>query len=127
MTPYEALYHRNCRSPLCWYETGERKLIGPTVVKETTEATQIIRDRLRTVQSRQKSYEDRRRRDLDFAVGDKVFLKLSPTKGIMRFGKQGKLSPRIIGPFEIIKQIGEVAYRLALLPQLSNMHNMLHV
>lgn len=120
MAPYD-------RSPLSWYETSERKLIGRTVVKETSEATQIIRDRLRTVQSKQKSYEDRHRRDLDFAVGDKVFLKLSPTKGIMRFGKQGKLSPRIIGPLKIIKQIGEVAYRLALLSQLSSMHNVLHV
>ncbi|GMP39203.1 hypothetical protein CsSME_00010138 [Camellia sinensis var. sinensis] len=88
---------------------------------------ELIRKRLVTAQSRQKSYADRRRRPLAFEVGDHVFLKISPRRGLMRFGKSGKLSPRFIGPFEILEGIGEVAYRLALPPQLSGVHDVFHV
>ena len=80
-----------------------------------------------TAQSRQKSYADKRRRPLEFQVGDAVFLKVAPLKGVMRFGKKGKLSPRYMGPFEIIERIGKVAYRLALSPDLSAVHNVFHV
>ncbi|KAL5555163.1 hypothetical protein UlMin_037399 [Ulmus minor] len=82
---------------------------------------------MKTAQSRQKSYADRRRRPLEFQVGDLVFLKVAPMKGVMRFGKKGKLSPRYIGPFEILERIGKVAYKLALPSELSTVHNVFHV
>ncbi|KAD6795869.1 hypothetical protein E3N88_06765 [Mikania micrantha] len=87
----------------------------------------IVRERLKEAQSRQKSYADKHRRTLEFNVGDKVFLKVSPCKGIHRFGLKGKLSPKFIGPFEVLEQVGEVSYRLALPPQLSHVHNVFHV
>ena len=80
-----------------------------------------------TAQSRQKSYVDRRVRDVTYAVGEQVLLKVSPTKGVMRFGKKGKLSPRFIGPFEILERYGEVAYKLDLPPNLSAVHPVFHV
>ena len=82
---------------------------------------------MKAAQSRQKSYADKRRRQLEFEIGDKVFLRISPTKGVMRFVKKGKLSPRYIGPFEILDRIGPVAYRVALPPALSSVHNVFHV
>ena len=114
MAPYEALYGRPCRSPTCWLEEGESSLFGPEIVRETTEKIQLIRERLRTAQSRQKSYADRRRRPLEFQEGDYVFLKVFPKKGVFRFGKKGKLAPRYIGPFEVIKVVGKAAYQLRL-------------
>ena len=127
MAPFEALYGRPCRSPVCWTEVGEVSMIGPDMMRETTEKIKTIRQRLLTAQSRQKSYADKRRRPLSFEVGDHVFLKVSPRRGLKRFGRAGKLSPRYIGPFDIIAKIGEVAYRLALLPQLSGVHDVFHV
>ena len=127
MAPYEALYGRPCRSPLCWAETGEVSSMGPELVRETTEKIRLIRQRLQTAQSRQKSYADRRRRPLEFEVGDHVFLRVSPRRGLTRFGRGGKLSPRYIGPFDVIERIGAVAYRLALPPQLSGVHDVFHV
>ncbi|GKV48698.1 hypothetical protein SLEP1_g55501 [Rubroshorea leprosula] len=127
MAPYEALYGRRCRSPICWTDVGERSLLGPELVQQATEKVHLIREHLRVAQSRQKSYADNRRRDLEFAVGEKVFLKVSPTQGVVRFGIRGKLSPRLIGPFEILERVGEVAYRLALPPNLSEVHNVFHV
>ena len=82
---------------------------------------------MKIAQDRQKSYADNRRRDLEFQVGDKVFLKISPWKGIIRFGRRGKLSPRYIGPYEVIDRVGDVAYRLELPPELSRIHNIFHV
>ena len=113
MTPFEALYGRQCRTPLCWDEVGERKLIGPEFIHMTTDKVKVIRTRLKAAQDRQKSYADNRRKDLEFDTGDWVFLKLSPWKGVVRFGRKGKLSPRFIGPYEIIERVGPVAYRLA--------------
>ena len=127
MAPYEALYGRKCRSPIHWDEIGEKKFLGPELVQRTIEAVEKIRKRMLTAHSRQKSYADTRRRDLKFEVGDKVFLKVSPMKGVMRFGKKGKLSPRFVGPFEVLERIGVVAYRLALPPSLSAVHNVFHV
>jgi hypothetical protein len=127
MAPYEALYGRKCRSPVCWYEVGERRLMGPELIQITSDKIKVIRDKLLTAQSRQKNYADKRRRNLEFSVGDNVFLKVSPTKGIFRFGKKGKLSPRFIGPFEILERVGVVAYRLALPPNLSSIHPVFHV
>ncbi|KAK6121488.1 hypothetical protein DH2020_044767 [Rehmannia glutinosa] len=97
MAPYEALYGQKCRSPLYWE----------------------IDD--------QKSYADKRRKDLEFEVGDFVFIKVSPMKGIMRFGKKGKLSPRYVGPYMIVERIGKVAYKLELPQEMTTIHNVFHV
>ncbi|PKA59831.1 hypothetical protein AXF42_Ash011956 [Apostasia shenzhenica] len=122
MTQYEALYGRKCKSPICWEEVGERKLTDPKLIEETTEKIKIIQERMKTAQSQQKSYADNHRSFLEFLVGE-VFLKISPMKGVMRFGKKGKLSPRYIGPFEILERVGNVAYRLALPPKMMDFHN----
>ncbi|KAL0547191.1 hypothetical protein IC582_017119 [Cucumis melo] len=127
MAPFEALYGRCCRSPVCWGEVGEQRLMGPELVQSTNEAIQKIRSRMHTAQSRQKSYADVRRKDLEFELGDKVFLKVAPMKGVLRFERRGKLSPRFVGPFEILERIGPVAYRLALPPSLSAVHDVFHV
>ena len=126
MAPYEALYGRKCRSPLCW-EIGERQLTGPELVQITSEKVPIIQQRLKTAFSRQKSYADPKRKDVFFSTRDLVSLKVSPMKGVMRFGKKGKLAPRYIGPFEIKSRVGEVAYRLVLPPEFSRIHPVFHV
>ncbi|KAH0681196.1 hypothetical protein KY284_022281 [Solanum tuberosum] len=112
MSPYEALYGRKCRSPIGWFEKGEAALFGPDLVHQAMEKVKVIQQRLETAQSRHKSYADVRRRGLEFSIGDWVFLKVSPMKGVMRFGKKGKLSPRYIGPYKVIRRIGQVAYEL---------------
>ena len=127
MTPYETLYGRKCRTPVCWDEVGEKRLIGLEIVQDTTEKVNMIRERLKIANDRQKSYADNRRRDLKFEMGDKVFLRVLPWKGILRFGKRGKLSPRYIGPYEIVDKVGEVAYRLRLPLELANIHDVFHV
>ncbi|KAL4038688.1 hypothetical protein IC575_002311 [Cucumis melo] len=127
MAPFEALYGKCCRSPVCWGEVGEQRLMGPELVQSTNEAILKIRSRMHTAQSRQKSYADVRRKDLEFEVGDKVFLKVAPMRGVLRFKRRGKLSPRFVGPFEILERIGPVAYRLALPPSLSTIHDVFHV
>ncbi|KAL0537580.1 hypothetical protein IC582_026561 [Cucumis melo] len=127
MAPFEALYDKCCRSPVCWGEVGEQRLMGPELVQSTNEAIQKIRSRMLTAQSRQKSYADVRRKDLEFEVGDKVFLKVAPMRGVLRFERRGKLSPRFVGPFEILERIGPVAYRLVLPPSLSTVHDVFHV
>ncbi|GJZ53511.1 putative reverse transcriptase domain-containing protein [Tanacetum coccineum] len=109
-----ALYGRKCRSHICWAEVGESQLTGPEIVHETTEKIVQIKRRIQAVRDRQKSYADVRRKPLEFQVGDKVMLKVSPWKGVIRFGKRGKLNPRYIGPFKIIAKVGTVAYRLEL-------------
>ncbi|GJS62305.1 putative reverse transcriptase domain-containing protein [Tanacetum coccineum] len=125
--PFEALYGRKCRSPVIWTEVGESQLIGPEIVQETTEKIVQIKERLKTARSRQKSYADKRRKPLEFQVGDRVLLKVSPWKGVVRFGKKGKLAPRYVGPFEIVECVGPVAYRLKLPQELSCVHDTFHV
>ena len=127
MAPYEALYGRKCRSPIHWHETGEQKFMEPDFVAATTQAVKQIREKMKAAQDRQKSYADTRRRPLEFEIGDHVFLKVAPMKGVMRFGRKGKLHPRFIGPYEILERIGNVAYRLALPPEMSGVHNVFHV
>ncbi|KAL6211440.1 hypothetical protein ACLB2K_016666 [Fragaria x ananassa] len=127
MGPFEALYGKQCRTPLCWIEVGERELCGPEIIHDTNEKTKVVKDRLKAAQSRQKSYADVRMKDLEFQVGDWVFLKLSPWKGVVHFGKRGKLSPRYIGSYEIIERVGSLAYRLSLPPELPRIHNVFHV
>ncbi|KAH9716733.1 Endonuclease [Citrus sinensis] len=127
MAPYEALYGRKCRSPIHWDEMGERRHLGPDLITASFEAIEKIRQRMQPAQSRQKRYVDKRRRPLEFQVGDKVFLKVAAVKGLMRFGNKGKLSPRFIGPFEILDRVRNVSYRLALPPSLSRIHNVLEI
>ncbi|KAL5554966.1 hypothetical protein UlMin_037202 [Ulmus minor] len=119
----EGHFAKNCFAKV---DQGD-KLNQPDFIEETTEAIKKIKQRMETAQSRQKSYADKRRRPLEFQVGDSVFLKVAPMKGVMRFGKKGKLSPRFIGPFEILERVGKVAYKLALPPELSSVHNVFHV
>jgi hypothetical protein len=128
MAPFEALYGRPCRTPICWAEVGEAILPGPDIIKQSAEVITLIKERLKTAQSRQKSYADRHRRRVEFQDGDRVLLKVSPMRGVIRFGKKiAKLSPRFIGPFEIIEKVGDLAYRLDLPQNLSNVHNVFHV
>ncbi|GKB40634.1 reverse transcriptase domain-containing protein, partial [Tanacetum coccineum] len=117
--PFEALYGRKCRSPIMWAKVGEGQLIGPELVQETTKKISQIKDRLKVAHDRQKSYADKRRKPLYFSVGDYVLLKVSPWKGVVRFGKKGKLAPRFVEPFEIIEKVGLVAYRLDLPEELN--------
>ena len=127
MAPFEALYGRRCRSPVCWDDVGEKKLLGPELVQLTVEKVSLIKEILKAAQNRQKSYVDNRRRDLEFEVGDNVFLKVSPMKPIMRFGIKGKLSPRFVGPFEVLERVGTLAYKVVLPPSLSKIHNVFYV
>ncbi|GJT78661.1 reverse transcriptase domain-containing protein [Tanacetum coccineum] len=125
--PFEVLYGRKCHSPVCWAKVGEAQLTGPEIIHETTKKIFKIRNRIQAVRDRQKSYANKRRRPLEFEVGDKVMLKVTPWKGVNRFGKRGKLNPRYIGPFRIIERIGPVAYRLDLPQELNRVHNVFHI
>ena len=106
---------------------GERSITGPDLIRNTSEKVILIGQRLLMAQSQQKSYTDVRRRPLEFEVGDHVFLKVMPKRGVVRFGKRGKLSPRVIGPFEMLERIGSIAYRLALPPSMLGVHEVFHV
>ncbi|KAI3717350.1 hypothetical protein L1987_68917 [Smallanthus sonchifolius] len=125
--PFEALYGRKCRSPICWAEVGDSQLTGPELEFETSEKIVQIRNPMAAARDRQKSYADKRRKPLEFQVGDMVLLKVSPWKGVIRFGKRGKLNPRYVGPFKIVKRIGPVAYQLDLPEGLSGVHDVFHV
>ncbi|GJY51685.1 putative reverse transcriptase domain-containing protein [Tanacetum coccineum] len=125
--PFEALYGRKCRSPVCWAEVGQVQLTGPDLVRETTEKIIQIKQRMQTARDRQKSYADKKRKPMDFQVGDKVMLKVSPWKGVVRFGKRGKLNPRYVRPFKVLEKVGAVAYKLELPQELSRVHNTFHV
>ena len=127
MSPFEALYGRSCRIPLNWSETGERVNFGSDLVAQAEEKVRTIQANLKAAKSRQKSYADKRRRPLEFQIGDHVYLKVSPTKGVQRFGIRGKLAPRYIGLFQVLEKYGTVAYRLDLPTQLSGVHNIFHV
>ncbi|GJZ01137.1 hypothetical protein Tco_0519098 [Tanacetum coccineum] len=125
--PFEALYGRKCRSPVCWTEVGEAQILGPELIQETTERIVQIKQRMQAARDRQKSYADLKRKPMEFQVGDKVMLKVSPWKGVVRFGKRGKLNPRYVGPFKVLGKVGEVAYKLKLPEELSRVHNTFHV
>ncbi|GKD37059.1 putative reverse transcriptase domain-containing protein [Tanacetum coccineum] len=126
--PFEALTRfEKCRSPVCWAEVGEAQLTGPDLIQETTEKIIQIKQRIQAARDRQKSYADLKRKPMEFQVGDKVMLKVSPWKGVVRFGKRGKLNPRYVGPFKVLERIRSVAYKLELPQELSRVHNTFHV
>ncbi|GJQ96401.1 putative reverse transcriptase domain-containing protein [Tanacetum coccineum] len=127
VVPFEALYGQKCHLPVCWAEVGEVQLTGPELVQETTEKIIQINQRMQVAHDRQKSYVDLKRKLMEFQVGDKVMLKVSPWKGVVRFGKQGKLNPRYVGPFKLLERVGDVAYKLELPKELSMVHNTFHV
>jgi hypothetical protein len=127
MAPFKALYGRRCRTPLNWSQPGEREIFGPDLVTEAERKVKLIRKNLEPSQAKQKSYHDKRRKPLQFEVGDFVYLKVSPTKGVQRFGIKGKLAPRYIGPYEIREACRPVGYILKLPPKMSAIHNVFHV
>ncbi|GJV94845.1 putative reverse transcriptase domain-containing protein [Tanacetum coccineum] len=125
--PFEALYGRKCRLPILWVEIREGQLIGTEIVQETTEKISQIKDRLKIARDCQKNYADKRRKHLEFEVGDHVMPKVAPWKGVVRFRKKWKLAPRFVGPFEITERIGKIAYRLRLPQELNNVHDTFNV
>ncbi|GJX50476.1 putative reverse transcriptase domain-containing protein [Tanacetum coccineum] len=124
--PFEALYGRRCRTPIAWADVGESKTIEPEIIQETTNKIVQIKERLKAVRDRHKSYADKRRKPLEFSVSDKVLLKVSPWKGVVHFGKRSKLSPRYVGPFEVVERVGHVSYRLRLSQELIGIHDTFH-
>nr|GEY99305.1 putative reverse transcriptase domain-containing protein [Tanacetum cinerariifolium] len=126
-TPFEAPYGQKCRSPVYWTEVGEAQILGPELIQETTEKIVQIKQRMQAAHDRQKSYADLKRKQMEFQVGDKVMLKVSPWKGVVRFGKRGKLNPMYVGPFKLLEKIGKVSYKLELPDELSRVHNTFHV
>jgi hypothetical protein len=127
MTPYEALYGHKCRSPFYWDEVGEKHIIGPDMIQDMKNKVSIIREKMLTSQSKQQSYANKHRHQLEFKIGDLVYLKVLPMKGVMRFNQKGKLSLRFVGPFEIKEVVGPVAYKVELPPALSGIHEVFHV
>nr|GFC02945.1 putative reverse transcriptase domain-containing protein [Tanacetum cinerariifolium] len=131
--PFEMLYGRKCRAPICWDQVRECVIEGPEMIEVTNAKVIVAKEKLKEARTRQKSYADKHCRSLEFQPSDHVFLKVSPTRGVSpahgvrHFGIKGKLSPRFIRPFEILDRVGEVSYRLALPPQLSHVHNVFHV
>ncbi|GJR48685.1 putative reverse transcriptase domain-containing protein [Tanacetum coccineum] len=125
--PFEALYGRKCRSPVCWTEVGEAQILGPELIQEMTEKIVQIKQRMQATHDRQKSYADLKCKPMDFQVGDNVMLKVSPWKGVVRFGKRGKLNPRYVGPFKVIEKVGDVLYKLELPEELRRVHNTFHL
>ncbi|GJT90341.1 putative reverse transcriptase domain-containing protein [Tanacetum coccineum] len=121
--PFEAVYGRKCRSPVCWAEVGEVQLTGLEIVQEMTEKIIQIKQRIQAARDRKKSYTDLKRKPMEFQVRDRVMLKVSLWKGVVRFGKHGKLNPRYVGPFKVLERVGDVAYKLELLEELSRVHN----
>ncbi|GJS65963.1 putative reverse transcriptase domain-containing protein [Tanacetum coccineum] len=108
-------------------KVGEPQILGPELIQETTEKMIEIKQRMQAARDRQKSYADLKRKPMEFQVGDKVMLKVSPWKGVVCFGKRGKLNPRYVGPFKVLEKVGEVAYKLELPEELSRVHNTFHV
>jgi hypothetical protein len=127
MAPFEALYGRRCRTPLNWSQAGERKFFGPNLVKEAEEGVEVIKENLKAAQMRQKSYHDKGKAVREYQVGETVYLRVSPKKGVQRFGVKGKLAPRYIGPYEITESCGPVAYCIRLPERFAAIHNVFHV
>jgi hypothetical protein len=127
MSPFEALYGRPCRTPLSWSESSERVIFGPDIVTEAEEKVNQIQANILAAQSRQKSYANKRRNPLKFEVGDHIYFRVSPMKGVRRFGIKGKLAPRYIGSYPIIDKYEPTSYQVELPTRLSGVHNVFHV
>jgi hypothetical protein len=127
MTPFKVLYRCRCHTPLNWIELGEKVIFGPDLVEEVEATIRRIQDNLKAVKSCKETYANKRHQPLEFKVGDHVYLRVLPMKGVKRFGVKGKLVPRYIKPFPIIDKCGTVAYMLDLPPSLARVHNIFHV
>jgi hypothetical protein len=127
MTPFEVLYGRRCHTLLNWIELGEKVIFGPNIIDEAEATVRCIRDNLKAAKSCQESYVNKRHGPLQFEVGDHVYLKVSPMKGVKRFEVKGKLSPHYIKSFPILKKCGTVTYKLELPPSLGGVHDIFHV
>jgi hypothetical protein len=127
MAPFEALYGRQCCTPLNWIVPGDKAIFGPDIVDEAEATVCRIQENLKVIKLRQESYANKRHQPLQCEVGDHVYLKVLPMKGVKRFGVKGKLSPRYIGPFLIIEKCGKVACKLELPPSLAEVHDIFHV
>jgi hypothetical protein len=127
VAPFEVLYGRGCRTPLNWIEPREKVIFGPDLVEEAETTVHRIQDNLKAAKSCQEDYANKRHRPLEFKVGDLVYLRVWPMKGVKRFGVEGKLAPRYIGPFPILKKCGTVAYKLDLPPSLAGVHDIFHM
>ncbi|GJV62226.1 putative reverse transcriptase domain-containing protein [Tanacetum coccineum] len=125
--PFEALHGWKCRSPVCWAEVGQVQLTGPEIVQETTEKVIQIKQIMQAARDWQKSYTNLKRKPMEFQVGDRVMVKVSPWKGVVRFGKRGKLNPRYVGPFKLLEKVRSVTYKIELPQELSRVHNTFHV
>ncbi|GJS42198.1 putative reverse transcriptase domain-containing protein [Tanacetum coccineum] len=126
-TPFEALYGQKCRSPVCWAEVGEVQLTSPEIVQEMIEKIIQIKQIIQAARDRQKSYADLKRKPMEFQVGDRVMLKVSPWKGVVRFGKQGKLKPKYVGPIKVLEKVRAIAYKIELPQELSRVYNTFHI
>jgi hypothetical protein len=127
MAPWEVLYRRRCHTPLNWIELGEKVIFGPDVIEEAEATIHRIQDNLKASKSCQETYANKRCRPLEFEVGNHVYFRVSPIKGVKRFEVKGKLAPRYIGPFSILEKCGSVAYKLDLPPSLAGVHDIFHV
>jgi hypothetical protein len=127
MAPFEVLYGCRCRTPLNWIDLGEKVIFGPNLVEEAESIVRRVQENLKAAKSRQETYANKRRRPLEFKVGNHVYLRVSPMKGVKRYGVKGKLAPRYIGPFPILEKCGTVAYKLDLPPSLTGVHDIFHV
>jgi hypothetical protein len=127
MAPFKALYGRRCRTPLNWIELGERTIFSPDLVIDVEEIVHRIHSNLKDARAHQESYANKRHQSLEFKAGDRVYLRVSPMRGVKRFGIKGKLAPHYIGPFLVLAKLGNVAYRLEMPPSLVGVHNVFHV
>ncbi|GKA60741.1 putative reverse transcriptase domain-containing protein [Tanacetum coccineum] len=123
----KVLYGQKCHSPVCWADVGEVQLTCPEIVQETTKKVIQIKQRIQVARDRQKSYTDLKRKPMEFQVGDRVMLKVSPWKRVVCFGKRGKLNPKYVGPFKVLENVGSFAYNLELPQELSRVYNTFHV
>jgi hypothetical protein len=126
MSPFQALYGRSCRTPLQWDQPGEKQVFGADILLKAEENIKMVWENLKIAQSRQRNYADTTR-ELRFEVGDFFYLKVSPIRGVKRFGVKGKLAPRYVGLYQILAKRGEVAYQLSMLEGLSVVHDVFHV
>jgi hypothetical protein len=127
MAPFEVLYGRRCRTPLNWIKPGEKVIFDPDLIEEAESIVHRVQENLKAAKSRQETYANKRRRPLEFEVRNHVYLRVSPMKGVKRFGVKGKLAPRYIRPFPILEKCGTVAYKLDLPPSLIGVHDIFHM